>query len=74
MKYLVLLLIVFGGIWWIRQQRQPNQSNTPKSHPISEAVKMLPCTHCGTHVPENDAIRGKQGLYCSEPHRQSHEG
>jgi len=25
MKYLVLLLIVLAGIWWIRQQRKPDQ-------------------------------------------------
>jgi uncharacterized protein len=33
MKYLVLLLIVLAGIWWIRQQRKPNQPSTkPSAH------------------------------------------
>lgn len=70
MKYLVLLLIVVGGIWWIRQQRQPNQSS-PKP---SGTQVMVPCRHCGTHIPEGDAIQGTRGVYCSEAHRQSHEG
>ena len=71
MKYLVLLLIVLGGIWWIRQQRKPDQQpSTKKSGP----QVMVPCAHCGTHVPENDAIRGAHGLYCSAAHRDSHEG
>jgi uncharacterized protein len=74
MKYLVLLLIVFAGIWWIRQQRQTNHTHSQKSRSASHAVTMVPCTHCGTHVPETDTLRGKQGLYCSESHRQSHEG
>jgi len=74
MKYLVLILIIFAGIWWIRQQRQPHRDNTQQNPSNPQPVVMVPCTHCGTHVPENDAIRGNDGLYCSEPHRRSHEG
>lgn len=74
MKYLVLILIVFAGIWWIRQQRQPDQNKSPKNASTAHPENMIPCAHCGTHVPEGDAIQGKQGMYCSEPHRQSHEG
>lgn len=70
MKYLVLLLIVLGGIWWIRQQRKPNQT----AHKPSGPQVMVPCAHCGTHVPEDDVIRGSHGLYCSAAHRDSHEG
>ncbi|PUE31050.1 hypothetical protein B9Z35_08420 [Limnohabitans sp. Jir61] len=70
MKYLVLLLIVLGGIWWIREQRKPDQT----SHKPSGPQVMVPCAHCGTHVPEDDAIRGSRGLYCSAAHRDSHEG
>lgn len=70
MKYLVLLLIVLGGIWWIRQQRKPEQP--PSKKPGTQV--MVPCAHCGTHVPEDDAIRGAHGLYCSAAHRDSHEG
>lgn len=74
MKYLVLILIVLAGIWWIRQQRQPHRDNTQTKSSTPQPVVMVPCLHCGSHVPESDAIRGKVGVYCSEPHRQSHEG
>jgi len=70
MKYLVLLLIVVGGIWWIRQQRRPHTS----THQPSGPQVMLPCAHCGTHIPESDAIRGSHGVYCSAAHRDAHEG
>ena len=70
MKYLVLLLIVMGGIWWIRQQRssqiQRAQPQTPEP--------MVACTHCGTHAPKNDMVAGRLGLYCSSAHLQAHEG
>jgi len=70
MKYLVLLLIVLGGIWWVRQQRNPLTTTQKKSAP----QVMVPCAHCGTHVPESDAIHGTHGMYCSKAHRDSHEG
>jgi len=70
MKYLELLLIVLAGIWWIRQQRKPD---LPSTKPSGTQV-MVPCAHCGTHVPEDDAIRGSHGLYCSVAHRDSYEG
>ncbi len=69
MKYLVLLLLVLAGVWWIRQQRKPDQSPTKQSDP----QVMVPCVHCGTHVPKDDAIQGSHGLYCSAAHRDSHE-
>jgi uncharacterized protein len=70
MKYLIWLVIVFAAVWWIRQQRKPHQPSTKKSGP----QVMVPCAHCGTHVPEDDAVRGTQGLYCSTAHRDNHEG
>jgi uncharacterized protein len=72
MKYLLLLLIVLAGIWWIRQQRKPDHNKPSQTSTTTQT--MLPCAHCGTHVPEHDAIQGKHGVYCSESHRQHHEG
>ena len=70
MKYLVLLLIVMGGIWWIRQQRpshvQRAQATTPEP--------MVACAHCGAHTPQKDTVVGRLGAYCSPAHRQAHEG
>ena len=70
MKYLVLLLIVMGGIWWIRQQRasQVQRAQPPTPEP------MVACAHCGTHAPKKDMLVGRLGLYCSQPHLQAHEG
>lgn len=70
MKYLILLLIVLVGIWWIRQQRKPK----PPSDNSKDPLEMVACVHCGTHVPENDATKGTKGAYCSQAHRETHEG
>lgn len=71
MKYLLLLLIVLAGIWWLRQQRQPDQSSSKTQ---SGPQTMVACTHCGVHVPEAEVVQGQRGAYCSEAHRQRHEG
>lgn len=68
MKYLVLLLVVLGGIWWLRQPRpeRPSKSTDPRPGP----QVMVACTQCGVHLPEYDAVQGRLGFYCSEAHRQ----
>jgi uncharacterized protein len=80
MKYLIWLVIVFAVIWWIRQQRQtPSDGSSHKSAQKTspkdgEALVMVPCAHCGAHMPQADALQGQHGLYCSEAHRQRQEG
>ena len=69
MKYLILLVMVLGGIWWIRQQR-PQHTETKKSRQPSSPQTMVTCAQCGVHLPESDAVRGLKGVYCSEAHRQ----
>jgi len=76
MKYLIWLLIVLAGIWWIRKQRQPKPPQPPADTPTPTGAPtaMLPCAHCGVLCPENETVTGKHGRYCSDAHRQSHEG
>lgn len=74
MKYLIWLLIVFAAIWWLRKQRQPNTPTDTSQPPAAPPpTPMLPCTHCGVLSPEQEMVSGKQGRYCSDAHRQSHE-
>lgn len=82
MKYLVWLLIVLAGLWWLRQQRTrqnpPSSSDanpkTQPDRPSAQPTAMLACSHCGVLCPDNDMVRGQQGHYCSDAHRQQHEG
>ena len=74
MKYLIWVLIILAAIWWIRKQRQTPSSNPQNPTAPTQPTDMLPCAHCGVLCPENDTVLGKQGRYCSDAHRQSHEG
>ena len=73
MKLLVVLLAVLAGVWlWQRgRQRQVPPPTRPGPAP---ALPMVRCARCGTHVPDNEAITGRRGTYCSIAHRRESEG
>jgi uncharacterized protein len=34
---------------------------------------MLACAHCGVHLPRDEALPGRGGVFCSEAHRAAFE-
>lgn len=79
MKYLVLLLVVLGGVWLWRSRRQEDADERAADKArarAAEAPPLLPmvaCPVCGLHLPENDAVPGRLARYCSTAHRQQAE-
>lgn len=72
MKYLVLLLVVVGVLWFARSRAagKPARRGPPGKPPPVQP--MVSCAHCGVHLPRDDAVDGANGLYCSEAHRLAH--
>ncbi len=68
MKYVVLLVMVLAGIWWLRQQRPKGTDKS--SNPRQGPQVMVVCADCGVHVPAHDAVQGRFGVYCSQAHRE----
>lgn len=79
MKYLLVLGVVLFAIWLWRHNRateardQEAQRPPPKPQPPTVA-HMVACAHCGVHLPQQDAVLGQRGTYCSLAHRQASEG
>lgn len=70
MKYLLLLGIIVGIIWWLKLSRKMDASPpTPDATP----QPMVRCLHCDLHLPSPDAIHTDQGAYCSLEHRDLQE-
>lgn len=80
MKFLVLLAVVAGVVWWMWGRRPGPRSGTPP--PVTptpapdhrEAAPrlqpMLACVHCGLHLPRNEAVFSPAGEpFCSDAHR-----
>ena len=68
MKYLILLGVVFGVIWWIKLSR-PTSASDKSSASNEHPQNMVRCAHCGLHLPENEAIQSRNAVYCSDAHR-----
>lgn len=75
MKALIVLAALAGLVWLLtrpRRLRKGSSAGNPRD--AREPETMVRCAHCGTHVPQADALRGQQGWYCSAAHRRQHEG
>lgn len=71
MKYLIWLLVILLAIWVIKRNRKADADavDPPQKQPLAAPSNMLTCLHCGIHLPQDEAVAGEQGPYCSTEHR-----
>jgi uncharacterized protein len=76
MKYLIVLGIVFIGLWLWRSNRRVPPPPAPTAAPQQAQLQdMIGCAVCELHVPRAEASAGRTGiLYCSADHRRRAEG
>lgn len=79
MKLLLWSVIVVVIVAWLfRSKKNSGSSNNvppPKaSKPSHDGLEpMLPCAHCGIHVPASEAVISSSGAaFCSQEHRLGH--
>ena len=79
MKYLLIVLVVLAVLWLSRSSRRipPAGSRDPAQPPApppqQQQQPMLACAQCGLHLPRDDALPGRGGVFCSEAHRAEYE-
>jgi uncharacterized protein len=61
-KLIIIVLVIWLGISLWRQFRKTPDSNIPQP----SASKMLSCSVCKTHIPENEAIIQNGEVFCSK--------
>jgi uncharacterized protein len=75
MKYLIIIVVVLLVLWLARSSRRvaapPRQSSD--SPPASGQQPMLACAQCGLHLPRDEALPGRGGVFCGEAHRAEYE-
>ena len=85
MKYLILVAIVVAVLFLAklgrrgrnddrnddRQGGAPDASIKPSAPPEKQAL--LACAHCGVHLPANESLPGRGGVFCDESHRSAFE-
>lgn len=74
MKILIFLLAVFVLLWLLRGSQRRN-APPPAARPgnTNEPQPMLACAHCGVHLPRDEALPGRGGVFCGEAHRAAFE-
>jgi uncharacterized protein len=75
MKFLLLLIAVFALFWllrssWRRVRRPPP---SPPAPPDAPPQPMLTCAQCGLHLPRDEALPGRGGVFCGAAHREAFE-
>jgi len=73
MKYLLVLAVILVAFYIWRNNRIRDEEERParkvkRPNKLAPPTVMVACRHCGTHLPEAEAVRGRQGSYCSEEH------
>ena len=74
MKYLLLILVlavIFIALGYRRSR--PRQPEARPPQPSAQPEAMLRCAECGMHLPADESLPGKGGVFCSDAHRASHE-
>ena len=72
MKYLIWLLVILLAIWAFKRSRRVNADAT-QTKPLAPPTNMAVCLHCGIHLPQDEAVTGGKGLYCSTEHRAAEQ-
>ncbi len=75
MKFLLFLAIVLLLAWLWRSGRRGAKPSQPEASapPPAGPQDMVRCARCGVHLPHNEAVVGRIGLYCGNEHRQQAE-
>ena len=71
MKIFILLLAVVALLWLLRSARR--RVPPPGKPPPPKTLSMATCQQCGMHLPRDEALPGKGGVFCGEAHRAEFE-
>jgi len=77
MKFLLFLVAVFVLLWLLRgsvqRLRRPPPAGRPPNDADAAPQAMLRCAQCGLHLPRDEALPGRGGVFCGAAHRSAYE-
>ena len=71
---LIRILIIALVAWLLLRMLKnwANRNSIEKKDNNAKIATVVPCQHCGLHVPKNEAIRSNQQYYCCQEHLRLH--
>lgn len=71
MKFILFLIAVFVLFWLLRGALGRRSGGAA---PAARAVQpIIACAYCGLHLPRDEALPGRGGVFCGEAHRSAFE-
>ncbi|MBS0001681.1 MAG: hypothetical protein KFF45_01230 [Thioalkalivibrio sp.] len=69
MRLLLLIAAIVGVFLIVRTLLRSTGRRTPeKPEQLKQQGAMVRCAHCGVHVPQFEAYRSGNRMYCSRDH------
>ncbi|MEO7114737.1 MAG: PP0621 family protein [Caldimonas sp.] len=73
MKLILFLVAVFVLLWLLRGAlgRRDGGRTPPAAPPAAQTI--VACAYCGLHLPRDEALPGRGGVFCGDAHRTAFE-
>ena len=72
MKFALVIVAVVVLLWLLRGTFNRRVKPPPKTN-TKAPLPMLACAQCGVHLPANEALPGRGGVFCGDAHRSAFE-
>ena len=73
MKILLFLVAVFVLLWLLRGATTGAAPRRRRARRRRAPQPMIACAHCGVHLPRDEALPGRGGVFCGDAHRTAFE-
>jgi uncharacterized protein len=73
MKFILVVLAVVVLLWLLRGTFGRARPTGPRPGKATGPQSMLACAQCGVHLPANEALPGRGGVFCGDAHRAAFE-
>lgn len=74
MKIVVFLIAIFVLFWLLRGAvGRRSKGDSPPAAPPGSPQPIVACAQCGVHLPRDEALPGKGGVFCGDAHRAAYE-
>jgi uncharacterized protein len=73
MKFVLIVIVVAVLISMLRGSLSRRRRDDAPRPPPGAPQAMLSCAQCGVHLPRDEALPGRGGVFCSAAHRAAFE-
>jgi uncharacterized protein len=73
MKFVLVMLAIVVLVWLLKRSFLSAGSRAKPPPTVLPPQAMLACAQCGVHLPANEALPGRGGVFCGDAHRAAFE-